>query len=162
MSGTFDLFNVMCKQHHTPALNSFFNGIENGDVNGICIWSLMVRLGSIYTERCLMLSTRKRSLGQGNAFTPVCHFVHRGGVGFSACITGHMTRGDLHPGRGLHPGEVSASGGYVSCWNYFFDLFRWFLIFFTLWEWDLVLNIEEKAISLLDGFKENTIRFRSV
>ena len=82
----------------------------------------MVRLGSIYTERCLMLTTHKRSLGQGNAFTPVCHFVHRGGVGFSACITGHMTRGDLHPGKGLHPGglppgEVSASGGYVSCYR---------------------------------------------
>ena len=69
-----------------------------------------------------MLTNHKRSLGQGNAFTPVCHFVHRGGVGFSACITGHMTRGDLHPGKGLHPGglppgEVSASGGYVSCYR---------------------------------------------
>ena len=25
-------------------------------------------------------------------FTPVCHSVHRGRVGFPACITGHMTR----------------------------------------------------------------------
>ena len=47
-----------------------------------------------------MFITRKRSLGQGNVFTPVCHSVHRG---------------DLHPGGstfkgvciqgGLHPGE---------------------------------------------------------
>ena len=27
-----------------------------------------------------MITARKRSLGQGNIFTPVCHSVHRGGV----------------------------------------------------------------------------------
>ena len=28
-----------------------------------------------------IFTARKRSLGQGNIFTPVCHSVHRGGVG---------------------------------------------------------------------------------
>ena len=65
---------------------------------------------------CFAFATCKRSLGQGNVFTPVCHSVQGGeGVGFPAWITGHMTRGrglhpeegGLHPGRGgLHPGEV--------------------------------------------------------
>ena len=33
------------------------------------------------TLACLVLVTaRKRSLGQGNIFTPVCHSVHRGGM----------------------------------------------------------------------------------
>ena len=36
-------------------------------------------------------TARKRSLGQGNVFTPVHHFVYME-VGFKACITGHMAR----------------------------------------------------------------------
>ena len=28
VSGTFDLFNLMCKLHHMTALNPFLNGIE--------------------------------------------------------------------------------------------------------------------------------------
>ena len=53
-------------------------------------------------------TARKRSLGQGNVFTRVCHSVHGnsggGNSGFLACITGHMTslqEGSLYPGRGL-------------------------------------------------------------
>ena len=43
------------------------------------------------------------SLGQCNVLTSVRHSVHGGGgVGFPACITGHMTRGEW----GLHPGGV--------------------------------------------------------
>ena len=55
----------------------------------------------------------------------MCHSVH-GGVGFPACITGHMT-GGLHPGRprrvcrkglyggeGLHPEEGLHPGGSAS------------------------------------------------
>ena len=44
-----------------------------------------------------MFITRKRSLGQGNVLTPVCHSVHRG---------------DLHPG-GLHPGGGRSEFGGV-------------------------------------------------
>ena len=45
-----------------------------------------------------IFTARKRSLGQGNVFTLVCHSVHGGEVGFPACITGHTTKGGLHPG----------------------------------------------------------------
>ena len=46
----------------------------------------------ILLECSLVFTTRKRSLGQGNVFTRVCHSVHgEGGVDFPACITGHMT-----------------------------------------------------------------------
>ena len=34
MDGTFDIFNVMCKQHHGTALNSFLNGTKNSEVDG--------------------------------------------------------------------------------------------------------------------------------
>ena len=40
VSGTFDLFNIMCKQHHRTALNPFLNGTKNGDADGICKRSL--------------------------------------------------------------------------------------------------------------------------
>ena len=46
-----------------------------------------------------IFTTRKRSLGQGNVFTPVCHSVHMKGGGFPTCITGHITWGE-----GLPPG----------------------------------------------------------
>ena len=36
MSGTFNLFNVMCKQHHGSALNPFLNGTKNGDIYNTC------------------------------------------------------------------------------------------------------------------------------
>ena len=49
-------------------------------------------------------TTRKRSLGQGNVFTPVS-FCSGGEVGFPACITGHMTRGSRSKGGGLPPGS---------------------------------------------------------
>ena len=56
----------------------------------------------------ILFTTRRRSLGQGNLFTPVSHSVHgAGGVGLPACITGHMTRGwgSASKGRGgLHLG----------------------------------------------------------
>ena len=46
----------------------------------------------LYQGRIDILTARKQSLGQGNVFTLVCHSVHRDGVGFKACITGHLTR----------------------------------------------------------------------
>ena len=53
----------------------------------------------------MVITARKRSLGQGNVFTPVCHSVHREErVSAPACTTGHMTGGvGLCPG-GLCPG----------------------------------------------------------
>ena len=49
--------------------------------------------------RTRVITARKRSLGQRNISTGVCHFFcpRRGGgggrIGFPACISGHMTRG---------------------------------------------------------------------
>ena len=36
----------------------------------------------------VFITARKRSLGQGNIFTPVCHSVHRGGSGVRGCSGG--------------------------------------------------------------------------
>ena len=46
-----------------------------------------------WTYEVAVFTTRKRSLGQGNVFTPVCHSVHGREVlvGLPACITGRMT-----------------------------------------------------------------------
>ena len=44
----------------------------------------MLQLNSIITAR-------KRSLGQGNIFTPVCHSVHGGGGTIPACIAGGIS-----------------------------------------------------------------------
>ena len=41
-------------------------------------------------QRLRFVTARKRSLGQGNVFTRVCHFLHG--------------EGGLHPGGGMHPG----------------------------------------------------------
>ena len=45
----------------------------------------------------MVFIARKRSLGQGNVFTPVCHSVHRRGSAF---------RGDLHPGGSASKGGL--------------------------------------------------------
>ena len=47
MSGTFDLFDIMCKQHHRTALNPFLNGTKNGDVDGTCKRSLRLIRGML-------------------------------------------------------------------------------------------------------------------
>ena len=63
------------------------------------------------------ITARKRSLGQGNVFTPVCHSVHQG-VSVPACTTGHMTGGSLSRGslsRGVSVQGVSVLG--VSVWG---------------------------------------------
>ena len=36
VSGTFDLFDVVCEQHHRAALKPILNGTKNGDVDGTC------------------------------------------------------------------------------------------------------------------------------
>ena len=52
----------------------------------------------------MFITARKRSLGQGNIFTPVCHSVHRGGMrgcsqgGMHGCSGGHvwLFQGGVH------------------------------------------------------------------
>ena len=34
--GTFDLFNVMFKQHNRSAFDPFLNGTKKGDIDGAC------------------------------------------------------------------------------------------------------------------------------
>ena len=41
-----------------------------------------------FVEEEELITARKRSLGQGNIFTPVCHSVHRG-----ACVVAGGVRG---------------------------------------------------------------------
>ena len=71
----------------------------------------------------MFLPPAKRSLGQDNVFTGVC--LSTRGIGFPACVTGHMTRGVCIQGgstfrRGLPPGglplgwEVCIGGGAAS------------------------------------------------
>ena len=58
-----------------------------------------------------IVTARKRSLGQGNGFTPVCHSVHRGGGQVSAPL-----HAGIHPpGRqpyplGRHPRPLDTMG----------------------------------------------------
>ena len=84
----------------------------------------------------ILLTPANKVMGQGNVFIRVCLSVQRGeGVGFSACITGRMTRGvciwglcpplpRCRPSPGCRPpmeyyGIRSASGRYESYWNAF-------------------------------------------
>ena len=64
-----------------------------------------------------VVTARKRSLGQGKVFTPVCHSVHRGR---GSALRGSPPRGHASRGlciwgsasnRGLHPGGVHLGGG---------------------------------------------------
>ena len=101
------------------------------------LWNMKSNLSTLYwSNQCLyvcikrwnMFTARKRSLRQGNVFTGfVCS---QEGVGFPACITGHMTRGWSASKRGVclggwadPPPEIhgirSTSGRYVSYWNAF-------------------------------------------
>ena len=63
----------------------------------------------------------KRSLGQGNIFTPACHSVHRGGLLLGGCLV----PGGLLSGRCLveTPPDGYCCGRYASYWNAF--LFWW-------------------------------------
>ena len=60
-----------------------------------------------------IFTARKRSLGRGNVFTPVCNSDHEGGVSVPAYTTGHMTRGG-----GLCLGGVSVRETSVSKYMY--------------------------------------------
>ena len=76
-----------------------------------------------------IVTARKRSLGQGNIFTPVCHSVHR--VGVRGCRgRGHVwLPGGMHgcqgacvvAGEGMH-GCQGAYIGYDKIWS----MSRWY------------------------------------
>ena len=55
--------------------------------------------------KCLLVTARKRSLGQGNIFTLVCHSVHWGGL--PQCMLGYHPPDQAHP---LRPGTPPRPG----------------------------------------------------
>ena len=70
----------------------------------------------------VIITARKRSLGQGNICAPVCHSVHRG-KGLPRCMLGYTPHEQTPPGADTSPSgsacwEIRAtSGRYVSYWN---------------------------------------------
>ena len=82
-----------------------------------------MNLETLPCRGCFIVTARKRSLGQGNIFTPVCHSVHRGGRawflrgGMCGCSGGHgmvAPRGmRVAPGVG---GMRGCSGGRGHVW----------------------------------------------
>ena len=72
----------------------------------------------------------KRSFGQGNIFTPVCHSVHRGGVPDQACPrdqagtpprTRYTPQDQVHPPDHAHPPDQAGTppepGRYTPLWD---------------------------------------------
>ena len=104
-----------------------------------------------YDAIATIITTRKRSLGQGNVFTPACHSVHRGWGSLSregVCLGGgsSLSSDVLYPGGlcplGLCPGasvqgslcprgfpvmvvslHTVNSGQYASYWNAFLFIY---------------------------------------
>ena len=66
----------------------------------------------------VLITARKRSLGQGNVFTCVCHSFHRGKGGLHS---GGLPLGRGSASRGLSrpPLELWKAGSYASYWNAF-------------------------------------------
>ena len=71
----------------------------------------------VFSQLLVLITTRKRSLGQGNVFTPMCHSVHRvrspsGGSESRRSASGGVV---LYPGgstsRGSESGGVCIRGG---------------------------------------------------
>ena len=71
-----DIHLLLWSLFYTLTLNSYYE---------------LIRHPFIIVRNVIIFTARKRSLGQGNIFTPVCHSVHREG-----CVTG----GCACPGRG--------------------------------------------------------------
>ena len=74
--------------------------IYNADCTNLCVFLSMSgkKVNSLVGLPDRLTTARKRSLGQGNIFTPVCHSVHRGGS---------TPPGQVHPpGPGTPPGQV--------------------------------------------------------
>ena len=82
---------------------------------------------------CFLVTARKRSLGQGNIFAPICLSVHRGGSTWAGTPPlrqlhplastprpppGRYAPWQVHPPP-VHAGIWSTSGRYASYWNAF-------------------------------------------
>ena len=58
------------------------------------------------------VTARKRSLGQGNIFAPVCRSVHRGESTWAGTPLGRYTPWQVHPGR-YTPWQIHPPGRYT-------------------------------------------------
>ena len=67
----------------------------------------------LWFARFFVVTTSKRSLVQGNIFTPVCHSVHGVGV---VCIQGGLPPGEGSASRGSASWGGSASREVCLCW----------------------------------------------
>ena len=52
VSGTFDLFNVTCKEHNRSALNTFQNVMKNSDISGTCKQGLRSKINNSFILQC--------------------------------------------------------------------------------------------------------------
>ena len=117
--------------HPTPSIR-LSNVVTKRSCSRHCEWlRVQINLEQTFFLLCTsnLITARKRRLGQANIFTSVCHSFCLGGVGFPACITGHMTRGSAqHPLPGCRPPPLrprhmgyyvkqSTSRQYASYWN---------------------------------------------
>ena len=110
----------------------------------------------------------KRSFGQGNIFTGVCHSVHRGGVCQGGCLPGGgVCQGGL-PGGGVCLGGVSARGvsarGGCVCQG---GVFFWRGVFFLeggVCQGGLPGGVSARGVSFFlgGGFPWNTVNVRPV
>ena len=57
-----------------------------------------------------IFTTRKRSFGQGNVFTPVCHPVHKGREGLLQNMHYRSHDKGVYIQVGLHPGDLHPGG----------------------------------------------------
>ena len=85
--------------------------IENkGRVPYVSVTSTFWLVGNknMTSNDVLIFTARKRSLGQGNIFTPVCHSVHRGGL--PKCMMGYHPPDQASPRPGAprtrHPPQT--------------------------------------------------------
>ena len=77
VSGTFDLFDITCKQHPKTALNPFLNGTNNGDVDGTYKQTIVVigqfQFYTLFTCTTLGSTVQRRlaitHLSSGSNFT---------------------------------------------------------------------------------------------
>ena len=58
--------------------------------NQLIFLSVIITPYSLWIKNPVVITARKRGLGQGNVFTGVC-LSTGAGVGFAACVTGHTT-----------------------------------------------------------------------
>ena len=90
----------------------------------VCTFRIcLMAISSVEREAISLFTASKRSLGQGNVFTRVCHSVHRGVVG-SASQGGLYSGGSASGGRDWvdpfpirYYGIRSTSGRYAFYWN---------------------------------------------